>query len=138
MLSYIADTNLLLRHTLNDIPLQASFAEEYFKKAQKGLIRITICPVVLFEMFFVLEKFYRFDRPQVAYYLLEVVTTPYLEVEEREIFTSTVPFYKEQRIDFVDAYLFAKAQAQAAEVLSFDKDFRKLKNRPRPRTPEEG
>lgn len=127
MEAFLADTNFLLRHILNDIPAQAFFAEKRLQKAKKGLIRIIVCPVVLFEMAYALEKFYKLSPAKTTDYLRKIVTTPYLEVEERGVLLDALTLHREGQTDFVDAYLFAKAQAQAVEVLSFDKDFQKLK-----------
>lgn len=128
MKEFLTDTNFLLRYILNDVPAQSLVAEKYLQKAEEGLVRVLVCPVVIFEMAYALKKFYKLSRTKTADYLRKIVTTPYLEVEERTVLSDALTFYRGSHTDFVDAYLFAKAETQAAEVLSFDKDFKKLKN----------
>lgn len=135
MTRLIADTNFLLRYILNDIPAQTLSAEKHLKKAKKGLVKIVVCPVVLFEMAYALEKFYKLPPARTVDYLRKIVTTPYLEVEERGVLLDALTLHREGQTDFVDAYLFAKAQEQGAKVLSFDKDFKKLKKLPQWQTP---
>lgn len=128
MTKYLADTNILLRHVLNDVPSQARQVENYLSQAKEEKIAILVCVVTIFEMAFALTSFYHFKKQEIITYLKAVIAMTYLDIEERKILYNALLLYGSEKADFVDAYLFTKAQDQAAEVLSFDKDFRKLKN----------
>lgn len=123
---YFADSNLFLRLLLNDVPSQAEEAQIFLNKAKNEKIRIKVCQIVLFEIVFVLEKVYRFTREDISKQVKIVVMMPYLEIDDKEIFIEALELYAKIMIDLVDIFLFCKARAGGGEILSFDKDYRKL------------
>jgi len=122
-----ADTNIFLRFLLGDIPSQAERAKRYFENAKKGKINLVVCQIVIFEIAFALEKLYSYSKKDIINSIKTIATMPYLKVEDKAVFLETLNLYGRKNIDFVDAFLFCKAKNQGGEVLSFDKDFRKLK-----------
>lgn len=125
MKSVVIDTNALLRLILNDIPQQKKMTEELLKKAMSNEIKVCVAQTVIFEIDFILKKYYEFKKETVIEYLKSLVTTPYLEVESSEIFRMTLSFYEKEEISFVDCFLLSKAKIEKADLFTFDK---KLKN----------
>ncbi|OIO15495.1 hypothetical protein COV53_04005 [Candidatus Gottesmanbacteria bacterium CG11_big_fil_rev_8_21_14_0_20_37_11] len=128
MKKYFIDTNILLRFLLKDNKLLFAQAEKYLKDAERGEIQLILLPTVLFEIDYVLRGVYLLKRKESAELLSTLAKTTYLQIDHREIFIRSVEKYKQLNIDLFDIYLYFKARAENAEVLSFDKDFRKLKN----------
>ena len=122
-----ADTNIFLRFLLGDIPFQTERAKNYFENAKKGKINLVVCQIVIFEIAFALEKLYSFSKEDIINSIKTIVTMPYLKVEDKMVFLETLSLYGRKNIDFVDVFLFCEAESQGGEVLSFDRDFRKLK-----------
>ena len=129
MKSYIADTNFYLRFLLQDNIKQAKKAELYLKKAKKGDIRIIFLPAVILEMNFVLKTVVSVPRVEIANQLTNLIKTTYVEIENRDTWLETLQLYKNYNIDLLDIFLFFKAKKENAEVLSFDRDFVKLKRK---------
>ncbi|MBI3384711.1 PIN domain-containing protein [Candidatus Gottesmanbacteria bacterium] len=123
---YFADTNIFLRFILPENTRQKSQAEKYFIGARKKEIVIVVCQIVIFEICFALEKYYELPRLEVYHHLKTLVSVPYFEVEERENLLEALDIYQLENIDLVDAFLFCQAVSRNAEILSFDKDFKKL------------
>jgi len=121
------DTNIFLRFLLGDIPPQTERAKGYFENAKKGRVNLAVCQIVIFEIAFALEKLYSFSKEDIINSIKTIVTMPYLKVEDKVVFLETLNLYGRKNIDFVDAFLFCKAKNQGGEVLSFGRDFRKLK-----------
>lgn len=126
MKKYLLDTNIFLRFILNDIPHLAQEAENYFKRAEQGKILLFTPQIVIFEIVFALEKEYKIKRAEIIEHLKPLIAAPYIEVEDRNSFLEATDVYESKSLSLVDLFLFYKAQDMNAELLSFDKDFRKL------------
>ena len=127
MKKYIADANFFLRFLLNDIPSQTKIAREYLVDAKKGKLKMQVLPITIFEIHFALTKYYKLKKEEVIMFVKSIVTMSYLDIIDRQSFLSALSLYRKNNIDFVDAYLSSVAQDTNAEILSFDKDFQKIK-----------
>ena len=126
MKTYFADTNFYLRFILRDNRLQAKKTDEYLEEAKKGNIEITFLSSIILEMDYVLRSVYSLDRGEITKYLGTLIETPYLNIEDRNVWAGVFEIYQSKKISLIDIYLHLKAEKNNAEVLSFDKDFRKL------------
>ncbi|MFN7181833.1 MAG: PIN domain-containing protein, partial [Planctomycetota bacterium] len=97
-----------------------------FKKAQQKQIVLEIIPEVLFELDYVLRGVYHLSKNKVVDILSNLLKTPYLMIENRELMLTVVEKYQRINIDLFDLYLFYIAKYKKSEVLSFDEDFQKL------------
>lgn len=125
MKQYIVDTNAILRFLLDDIPGQKKAVEELFTQAKKSKIAIIVPEIVVFELNFVLLKYYGIDKEKIINLLQPLVSSGYLQVESRNLFIITLKTYKSENISFVDCFLIAKSKLEKSELFTFDK---KLKN----------
>ena len=126
MKTYLADTNVYLRFLLQDEVALADRAEEYLIQAKQKQIKLIFLSAVVLEMGFVLQKVYKLSASEVAKHLLRLVKTSYVEVEDRQVWLKTLLVYGRKKIDLLDIYLFEKAKDTGVEILSFDKDFKRL------------
>lgn len=124
--TYIADTNFYLRFLLQDVKDQATKTENFLKKAQDKKILIIFLPEVILEMTFVLESFYKVSRTNISRHLKTLVKTDYLDIKNRNTWMETFEIYEKNNISIFDLYLFLQAQKNGYEILSYDKDFKKL------------
>lgn len=126
---YIADTNFYLRFLLQDNKKQYLQSKKYLQQAKDGKIKIIFVSSVILEMSFILNKYFSLNREDVAKYLTSLLKTSYIDIEDRKIWIDVFLLYKKSGIDLIDIYLFLKARKEKAEILSFDKDFVKLKRK---------
>lgn len=126
MKSYFADTNFYLRFILKDNKNQTKKTKGFLAIAKKGKIKIIFLPEVILEMEFVLRSVYSLSRKEIVRYLFPLIKTDYLEIQEREIWLPAFKIFQETNLSLFDIFLFLKAKKENAEVLSFDKDFKKL------------
>lgn len=126
MTVYFADANIFLRYFLNDVPAQTREATKYFQQAKSGEVQIILCPMIIFEIFFVLKEGYKFSKEQIVDTLGNIINVPYLEVEEKTIFNDVLLFYLEKNLDFADCYLYVRSQSSGGKILTFDADFKKI------------
>ncbi len=126
MKSIVIDTNAFLRLLLNDIPKQADQVEQLIRQARKGQIRIIVPQIILFEIDFILRKYYNFKKQEIIEKLKALLAASYFVIESRDIFQKALFFYYENNISFVDCFLLSKAEQEEAELFTFDKNLNKL------------
>lgn len=127
MRTFFADTNLFIRFFLKDNALLTKKAKFYFLQARSKKIRLLIVSEIIPEIEYILRKVYQLTRKEIEKHLSSLVRTTYFEIERRNLWLEVLRIYPEIKVDLVDIFLFLIAKKEKAEVLSFDKDFRKLK-----------
>lgn len=121
----VADANVFLRFLLNDVPEQANETAELLKRAKSGKIRIHVPQIVIFEIFFALDKFYKFPKQQIVDKVGTILSSPFLEVQNTEIFQTALLFYNEKNLDFVDCFLLCFCKDSGMKLFTFDKNLQK-------------
>jgi uncharacterized protein len=98
------DTNLFLRYLTNDAPLQAEAVEQLLKKAMTGKVALVTNSLVIAEIVWTLESFYRLSRSEIQEKVLAILNTTGLEVIEKDLVSQAIAGYSEKHVDFIDAY----------------------------------
>jgi len=127
MRTIIIDTNSILRFLLDDIPEQNAEVQKLFQQAKKTNLEIIVSEIVIFEIHFILEKYYLFRKEEIIEKLGIIVSSNYLNIESREIFTSALKLYRENNISLVDCFLLVKAEIEEAELFTFDDKMKMVK-----------
>lgn len=127
MKEYIVDTDVFIRLLVQNIPQQSKKSERYLRLAKEGKIKVYVISETIPEIEYVLRKVYKISRTQVADKLLSLLKTMYIEVEKRLDWIEAVNKYLNLNVDLVDAFLSVQANKKEMTVLSFDKDFKKIK-----------
>jgi len=122
----LIDTNLIIRHLVQDNEKQASVAGKLFDACDRGHVAIVALPVVLAECVFVLESFYEHDRIEIASTLSRLISSPGVEISDAAIHLDALGRYGRTKVHFVDCLIAATAAAEDIPVASFDQDFRKF------------
>lgn len=118
------DTNIFLRHLLQDIPGQSEQASAIISNIEEGKITGFLSILVLNELIWILERYYKIDRKIFLNKILSLIHLEYLKIIEtkKEIIIKSLNKMKEKKIDFTDVYL--SQIALKSEILSFDKDLK--------------
>lgn len=128
MKKYLVDTNIFLRFLLKDNQKFYQQAKKYFILAHEKKIKLSLISPVVFELDYVLKGVYGLKRDESADLLRKLISLPILEVENREILLEAIEKYKKLNVNLFDLYLWEMAKQEKAKVLSFDKDFKKIKD----------
>lgn len=126
MKKFIVDTNIFIRFLLKDNKKFYQQAKKYFNDAKEKKIVLILLSQVVFEIDYVLRSVYKLSRKESADILKNLIKSPYLQVENRQVIGEAVEKYAEKNIDLVDLFLIETARKEKVEILSFDKDFSKL------------
>lgn len=122
----LVDTNLIVRHLVQDHEKHAKVAGRLFEACDRGDLVIVVLPPVLAECVFVLESFYEQPRGDIASALGTLISSPGVEIYETAIHLDALDRYRETKVHFVDCLIAATASAENTPVSTFDQDFRKF------------
>lgn len=120
----LLDTNVILRFLVGDNKSQQKEASAFFKEAENGKRMILIKPLVVAEVCFVLESFYKKSKNEVANSMEVFLSQKWLKVEDRQPLLSMWQWYREN-MHFVDSYLLACSKLNKSKILTFDKTLNK-------------
>ena len=124
----LLDSNILLRHLLQDIPSQAHEATELISTIEKGGKIGYISILVINEVIWILKRFYKIERKDYLPQLLKILQINNIKVIEikKESLNKILEAMGKREIDFTDIYLSKIAGNR--KIASFDQDFKKLGN----------
>ena len=127
--SVFVDTNLFLRYLTDDVPEQARAVEELLHRAATGQVHLIANSLVIAEIIWTLESFYRLPRTDIQEKVMAILNTPGLEIPEDDLILQALTNYVDQNIDFIDAYNWAwMQQRELARISTFDRrHFSRLK-----------
>ena len=120
------DTNVLLRFIVREDEEQAEAAETLLRRLtleEPGFV----CREVLVELVRVLERYYRFERDQIATVLNELVVVAAVEIECASDVAEATGGYRRGGADFADRMIAAAARrAGAVPLYTFDRKAARL------------
>jgi uncharacterized protein len=120
--SVFVDTNVFLRFLTNDDPAKAKRAELLFRDALKGKIRLATSLLVIAEIIWTLESFYKLEKPDIAAKIEKILNTPNLDCPEAALLFMALDLYVHANIDFVDAYnAFHMKEHGLTQILTYDR-----------------
>ncbi|MDP3974117.1 MAG: PIN domain-containing protein [Candidatus Daviesbacteria bacterium] len=123
----VADTNAFLRFLLNDISEQVKKFEKILKQAQKSEIIIVVPQIIIFELNFILSKYYLFPKQDVVEKLQSIIKTPYFKIQDIEIFREAIKLYAKSNLSLADSFVYYYCEAWKADLFTFDKKLSNLK-----------
>lgn len=128
MKSFLADSNIFLRVFIQDNQIQTKESLKYLEEAKKGLIKITILSEIIPEIEYVLRKVYKLDKTEITKDLEKICSASYIHIDNRNIWLKTLKIYKNNNIDLIDSFLYQNKLEKNVKILSFDKDFKRIKS----------
>ena len=115
------DTNLFLRYLTNDVPEQADAVDALLRRAAQDDVRLVTSVLVLAEIVWTLERFYKLRRPLIQEKIIAILNTPGLDVEQAGLVLQAVVWYVSKNVDFIDAHNAAWMHARRLDtVYTFD------------------
>lgn len=122
MASRFVDTNVFLRFLTNDDPIKAKRAETIFRDAIRGKAKLATSLLVIAEIVWTLESFYKLEKPDIATKVEKILNTPNLECPDASLLFMALDLYVHANIDFVDAYnAFHMKERGLTHILTYDR-----------------
>jgi predicted nucleic-acid-binding protein len=123
---YLIDTNVILRYLLNDHKRFSPKAKAFMQDVAEGLKKAELLSVVVVECVYVMEKYYHIPKNEIIDKLSRILNIKGLINPDKSNILDSLIKYENSNADIVDCILAAKSSPQRV-VVSFDKDFKKLK-----------
>ncbi len=118
------DTNILLRHLLQDHQDHSPRATAYLKRIEGGEVQVETSDIVVFETVYVLERSYRQPKTMIRDIVLPLLELPGIVLRGKRRLRRVFDIYVERNLPFADAYHVAHMeQRRLAEIVSFDTEF---------------
>jgi predicted nucleic acid-binding protein len=112
------DTNILIRHLTGDPPDLAARATAFLADIDELLLE----DVVVAEIVYVLESFYKVPNEEVARLVRAVIAYDPIRVMNPALLLRSLEVYETHRVDYAEAYLVASAEASGVDrIVSFDR-----------------
>lgn len=122
----LIDTNLIIRHLVQDHPLHARIAGELFAAGDRGELTLVLLSAVLAECVFVLESFYKHPRGKISLVVSQLISSPSVELIDLDIHLDALNRYGSTKLHFVDCLLAATAAMRGLAIATFDAGFKKF------------
>jgi len=121
------DTNVLVRHLVQDDVQQAAVASRYIDRHCSADDRCFINDIVLCELVWVLESAYDLGKEVVGDVLEKLMMTSEFDIESRNIAAAALRDYRASKADFADCLIGRKsASLGCTETATFDKALKSL------------
>ena len=88
----------------DEMSVRTQLFEALLQQAEQGEVLLLTNALVMAELVWILESFYKLSKAEVEEKVLAVLNTPGLEVVDGELVLQAVVWYVEKNVDFMDAY----------------------------------
>jgi predicted nucleic acid-binding protein len=121
--SYAIDTNIIIYYLTGQPKEKYKRCLRLVKKAEEGQIKLHVLPINIWEAVWVLENFFNNPKSQISYILSLFLQLNGIRCEHKERVISALNMWKENNIDFADAYIIKTWQSKGIkQIYSYDKD----------------
>lgn len=122
MKSVILDTNVFVRFFAKDIPPQFNQSQQIIKDIEDGQLKGLISILVINELVWILERFYKIERFDFIPKILNLLAYKNINIIEikKAVIVEVLRKMETTSIDFTDLYLMETAGDK--KIVSFDKD----------------
>lgn len=123
----LIDTNVVLRHVLNDDPTQTAEVQSVFDALRSGEKAALLLESVLAECVYVLLHYYEVPKEEVVEKLDGILRYPGIVNRDKHDLREALKLFGEHALDFVDCILVAKARIGELELVTFDEKLKKIR-----------
>jgi len=118
----VIDTNLLVRYLTDDESQKAKAVDALLNSAGKGEIKILIPSIVIAELVWVLESFYKMIADDITGLVEAILNTPGVDTQDKSVIKASLKLYRSKKIDLIDAWIIEFTKAKGAKrIYTFDK-----------------
>ena len=122
----VVDTNVIIRFLTKTPVDHHERALSLMEKVSAGEVDLTLSAAVVGEVAAILHHVFKTPQSQVASTLLTLVNARGVIVEDEDVVRRALEHSRDLKdVDFIDAYVAAKAQAEDLPVASFDRGLHK-------------
>jgi predicted nucleic acid-binding protein len=118
------DTNILLRHLLEDHSEHSPKATAFLARVEQGEQKARIADTVVFETVFTLQRHYHVPKEKIRETVLPLIQLPGVILPGKRRFRKVFDLYVERNLPFADAYhAVLMEHLKLNEIATFDEHF---------------
>jgi len=118
------NTNVILRHLLNDVPEQFPRAHALLMRIESGDLRVRTTDTVVSETVFMLQRVYKKTPQEIRDVLVPLLELPGISLTGKPVIREAFRLYVDAKLPFADAYHAAlMADLGLTEIYTFDRHF---------------
>ena len=118
----VIDTNLLVRYLTDDEPQKTKAVDTLLNSARKGEIKVLIPSIVIAELVWVLESFYKMMADDITGLVEAILNTPGVDTQDKLVIKGALKLYRSNKIDLIDGWIIEFAKVKGAKkIYTFDK-----------------
>jgi predicted nucleic-acid-binding protein len=126
-MTYIIDTNIFLRTLIKDDDKVFSDCINLLELVKKNKINVVVPGVVFAEVIWVLSSFYKFPKSKVIRAVNSIQKLSGIKIIDSYDYNQTFSLYEEKNVKYIDCLIASLVKDKSYVVISYDKDFDKLK-----------
>lgn len=125
---YFIDSNIFLRTIVKENESQYLACKLVFESIKRNKFQAVTCNLVLAEVVWVLQSYYRKTRKQIIEALRAIINLRGLEIVRKQDYHLTLDLYERFGVKYIDAAIASIEAVQQGKwpVITYDKDFDKL------------
>lgn len=124
MSEILLDSNILLRHLLQDDPQQSPKATSFLYRVENRELQVRISELVIFETVFTLQRGYRQPKSKIREILIPLIFLPGILLSGKRTWKRTFDLYVDLNLPFADAYhVVLMEKLKLTEIATFDTHF---------------
>jgi predicted nucleic-acid-binding protein len=126
MISLI-DTNIILRFLTADENVKYQNLHSFFNSIERGEINVELKLFVLFQVIFVLKRFYKIPKENIVDCLSKLLRYKGIMIKDKKIVLRNLDLWREKNLEIVDSYIISCLKGDKHNILySYDRDFDKF------------
>ncbi|ACX52187.1 PilT protein domain protein [Ammonifex degensii KC4] len=123
----VLDANIILRFLTSDAPEQADRCAKLLKRVEAGTEEVWLPELVLADIVWTLEKFYRQPKERIRELLTLILNLRGLRHANKKVAKEALRLYVEKNVDWTDAFVAAQMFShKQCEIYSYDRDFDRI------------
>lgn len=124
---YFIDTNIFLRHLLQDHAIHSPKASAFLKKVENGEIRVRTNDIVIFEVVFTLDRSYKKSKKEIQKAFLPLILLPGIMLPGKRRFKRVFELYTSLNLPFADVYhTVCMEKLKLTQIVTFDREFDRI------------
>ena len=126
---YFIDSNIFLRTLIKEDEKSFKECYQFLNLVQENKIKAFTSSLILAEINWVLESFYKFKKSEIIKALKSILNLKGLKIVNKTKPILAVEIFQNFNVKFIDALIASNLQIfkKQAIVISYDKDFDKMK-----------
>lgn len=126
---YFIDSNIFLRTLIKEDEKSFKECYQFLNLVQENKIKAFTSSLILAEINWVLESFYKFKKSEIIKALKSILNLKGLKIVDKTKPILAVEIFQNFNVKFIDALIASNLQIfkKQAIVISYDKDFDKMK-----------